>query len=740
MGIISKEFCILWYYFYSIIYMILMKLISLFLYTVAVFLLLSDTTHGQYGNVWAFGNRAGVDFNKNPPQAITTSIDTKEGSASIADANGNLLFYTDGTMVWDRNNNVMPNAKNLTGQVDNITSSTSQGAIIIPFPGNKEQYYVFSLGSVESSWQAASGYSQNLYCSIIDMTLNNGLGDAMVGNTGKLLMRDLTEHMTAVLGDNCNIWLLTGCRRLPGSLLAYNIDYRGIDTVPVTSSARMSIDVGNVFMAGTMDVSPDRRKIAVAQGNLVLYDFDPATGIFSNAFILSSFKDYTNEYYGVAFSPDNTKLYASRSGDSLYQFDLSSKDTNIMPKTKVSLGKGIWAIQRGGDGKLYCTIFGSDYLAIVHQPNLAGSACQFVANGFELAGGTKCQLGLPNSVVIVASTKFYSSSADTAMCVDSFLLVPRNSAGFHHKWEDGSNRASRQIEASGTYWVAYQSQSVAGKCEEFVDTFKIVLYPNVRKYSTTYHEGMCKTDTFVMRANTYATEYTWEDGSSGRERKINRTGTYWVAYRIDSLCEQYTDTFILKYPEKEYEVSFVADTLACAGFPVFFKNTSDDHFNQFQWYFGDNTSTNLQFSNHVYTHAGRYEVKLIGKIGDICPDTATHFIAIDAIYPLSFLMDRHNICVGERITFYPDVDYAITKLVWEFGDGGAVLENNVPQFQHAYEHSGMFIATLTVHNRICPETTFNDTVNVYESPGIDLGADKGLCLNGKIVVLENLHR
>src|ERR1700675_989300 len=55
-------------------------------------------------NIWYFGYEAGLDFNSGVPVALTNSaMDQFEGCSSIADSNGNLLFYTDGQTVWNKN-------------------------------------------------------------------------------------------------------------------------------------------------------------------------------------------------------------------------------------------------------------------------------------------------------------------------------------------------------------------------------------------------------------------------------------------------------------------------------------------------------------------------------------------------------------------------------------------------------------------------------------------------------------
>src|SRR5690606_23628606 len=159
----------------------------------------------QEENIWVFGDYAGLDFNNGAPVPIQTAIEGfGEANASIADENGQLLFYTEGTIVWDRMGNVMPNGNDLIGSSLSsytITSSTCQGALIVPMPNNKGKYYVFSLTAIESGMD-------HLYYSVVDMDLNGGLGDVVPGQQGILIDSSLSEKMTAVVGDRCNVWLL----------------------------------------------------------------------------------------------------------------------------------------------------------------------------------------------------------------------------------------------------------------------------------------------------------------------------------------------------------------------------------------------------------------------------------------------------------------------------------------------------------------------------------------------------
>src|SRR5690606_20495833 len=125
------------------------------------------------------------------------------------------------------------------------------------------------------------------------------------------------------------------------------------------------------------------------------------------------------------------------------------------------------------------------------------------------------------------------------------------------------------------------------QCEVHVDTFHVMLYPIKKYYSTSVFNGKCAADSFNMKADKQnQSNYVWEDGvTTGPTRRVNTSGTYWVSYQNDSLCEYYRDSFIVKFPEEEPVLAFSADTLVCAGDNIFFQNTSDTPYNSFIWSF-----------------------------------------------------------------------------------------------------------------------------------------------------------
>ncbi len=71
----------------------------------------------KQAEIWYFGEKAGVDFRSGTavPLNDQNSMMADMASAVISDSLGNLLFYTNGKIVWDRNDSLMPNATRLAG-------------------------------------------------------------------------------------------------------------------------------------------------------------------------------------------------------------------------------------------------------------------------------------------------------------------------------------------------------------------------------------------------------------------------------------------------------------------------------------------------------------------------------------------------------------------------------------------------------------------------------------------------
>ncbi|HIE45172.1 MAG TPA: hypothetical protein EYP87_03145, partial [Flavobacteriaceae bacterium] len=137
-----------------------------------LFVSIIGTTFSQNeANIWYFGNNAGLDFSNGDPTPLNNGqLSTVEGCSSFSDSNGDLLFYSDGITVYNKNHVVMQNGNNLGGN-----PSSSQSGLIVPSPGDPNIFYLFTVGT---NAVGQTGYPQNAGFKYytIDMTTNGGLG------------------------------------------------------------------------------------------------------------------------------------------------------------------------------------------------------------------------------------------------------------------------------------------------------------------------------------------------------------------------------------------------------------------------------------------------------------------------------------------------------------------------------------------------------------------------------------
>ncbi len=695
--------------------------------------------HAQQENIWIFGNGAGLDFNNGSPLPIAVSmpIELDEGCANVCDANGQLLFITDGYTVLDRNYNIMPNGNGLITDIPlppNIMGSTSQGALIVPMPGNPQKYYVFSL-TPEDLFQ----YRGRLYYSVVDMNSNGGMGDVEPAQKGILLDTLLTEHMRSVVGDDCNIWLVVASLQSP-AFKSFEINSAGLSNTPVISNYGSSSVVG----VGRMCISPNRKKLSIGREfALELYDFNPATGAVSNPMIL----DASEGSYGICFSPDNSKLYVNAGFSSLAQYDLSSGTAAGIIASKYILdpNRPLIDIKLGPDGKIYYT--SEPGIGRIDAPDLYGAACMFNSSAITLVPGTLAAgRGFPNVISLVKPDTMYTVRQKKAPCYGyNHLLQANDNSGWGYVWSNGTASPETTVQQPGTYWVNYHT----APCIFHSDTFQVsvdYVLPQLTAFAGCKGASNAIITASVFPGDTVTHSYTWRYNNQvikgplftnqGDTLQGITSGTYTLQIIAGNNCDT---TLSIVVPDPDYEASFsMSDSIICMGNEVSFLNMSQGGFTTFHWDFGDGLNSLLEHPEHLYSREGVYTVRFIAGSAYPCYDTIYKTITVDAALPGNFLTDRDSICTGQNIVFTPVTDSTITSLHWQLGDGTSRNTPNAPS-QHAYDQEGTLTVQLRTHFRACPDTTFSKPVYVFPLPLVNLGPDSGLCLNGAFITLQNLQ-
>lgn len=310
-----------------------------------------------------------------------------EGSATISDSAGRLLFYTDGETIYNKNHQVMRNGDQLLGHF-----SSFQSSIIIRQPNSTQIFYVFTSDANENDFK--NGY----HYSIVDMSKDNGNGEVVSKNN--LLKAPGTERLTAIRhGNSIDVWILTN-DWASNVFRAWLLTCNGLVTTPVVSTAGEKLDAHRYMNIGCLKASADGKKLCQThfadQGSeenfFQLFDFDNESGKVFNSKKISIPK---TRYYGCEFSPNSQLLYLTK-GDvpEVDQFE-SNLSTIAVVNSRASLPavKNLYGIQLGPDQRIYLAKSGAA-LSVIKRPNSKGVDCLLDVDNITLGGKTS-GIGLP---------------------------------------------------------------------------------------------------------------------------------------------------------------------------------------------------------------------------------------------------------------------------------------------------------------------------------------------------------
>jgi gliding motility-associated-like protein len=258
----------------------------------------------------------------------------------------------------------MPNG---TGLLGGVTLSSTTAAVIVPKPGSSNLYYIITVDEFTSN--------NGVRYSVVDMTLNGGLGDIVAGQKNIFLFQTNEERLEVVpASDGQSYWLLTH-NNSNSSFYSFRINNTGIQNTPVVST------VGSAFQInqGHIKINKQFNKVAMGIGDdsdIELFDFDNATGVLSNPITLNF--NLLSIAYGIEFSPDGKLLYFS-DGYSILQLDLTQTTALAIQNSayQVATSQG-GVLQLGIDEKIY--VASKFTIDAINCPNKLGAACGYQTN------------------------------------------------------------------------------------------------------------------------------------------------------------------------------------------------------------------------------------------------------------------------------------------------------------------------------------------------------------------------
>jgi PKD repeat protein len=214
-----------------------------------------------------------------------------------------------------------------------------------------------------------------------------------------LLSNNSAEKLAGVQASNGTDFWVSIHENSSATFLSYYVDATGVNTTAVSSTVGNSL-VGNI---GQLQFSSDGTRAAMASYSSInsetieVFDFDAATGIFSNQIGLPTSYFQT---YGLEFSPSGKLLYTGADPDvpEIHQWNLDAGSVADIIASNTVVGTTLGtngSLQLATDGKIYMAFENSNYLGVVNNPDSLGLVCNWDATGVDLSPKT-VGLGLPD--------------------------------------------------------------------------------------------------------------------------------------------------------------------------------------------------------------------------------------------------------------------------------------------------------------------------------------------------------
>lgn len=541
----------------------------------------------QY-NVWYFGERAGITFNTNPPSVLTDSkMLTYEGSSGVCDSLGNLLFYTNGDTVWNKNHQLM---KNGISPINYQHFSSLQGAIVIQKPDNKNQYYIFCSVSQEGETGVNDKYIRYW---LIDMSLENGLGEAIEVN--KPLFKNARENVVVTKHANgTEIWVggtddnetTFNCVQTINGVLSNEVISSGIKVNFGVKSAKFSPN-SNLLVAG-------RRRLSTNNFAFSLFHFNNSTGKLSDSLEINT-KDALP--YFQEFSHDSRYLYMTFTNKNMIiQYDLSIWNKDSIEKSGIIIyqggnGERFSGIQLGPDKKIYVFKGDSRYISVIDSPFNKGLGCHFLPNPIFLESGINRGGGTYYPTFYFAELK-HNLGNDIIICEgDSTILKSKVPLNAKIRWNTGDTTASITVKEKGLYWA---TAILYG--DTAIDTIKVSVgqKPTVFIGSDT---AFCGKFSHLLNAGEGKKSYNWSTNDTTFSVLVNQPGMYAVTVKDSVSCEN-ADTIQIEQLLPP-NLSVVLDTVTCKDAIISIAPVQAGI--QYKWNTGDTTTSIKVNSKGIYT-------------------------------------------------------------------------------------------------------------------------------------------
>jgi len=325
---------------------------------------------------------------------------SKEGSASISDKEGNLLYYTDGRTVWGSDHQVIAGG---TGLCDSLFhpfgSSVPQAAMFLPgFDSLERTHYVFTRES------SIGPQGKVLYSTIRKDSISTTSSISEAEKLQVVFDTIYSESMTAVRHANGRDWWI---------LVSH--DEYGKKYIKHRLLSEGFVSEVNSFYFDSSLFRPHKKLIASYDGSMLglagstfvyTFSFDRCTGQVRLKHVIADENDGYGAY-GIEFSSNSEYIYVAESlSKSVWRFSaITGLIVDTIPTPKGAYPFLYGQLQRGPDKSIYLAYRNAgfpftlhpkaQYLGRIPYPDSPGVAAGFDTLAVWL-GGRHSTATLPN--------------------------------------------------------------------------------------------------------------------------------------------------------------------------------------------------------------------------------------------------------------------------------------------------------------------------------------------------------
>jgi gliding motility-associated-like protein len=673
-------------------------------------------------NKWYFGQYAALDFMQNPPTPILNSVMLANfGSASQADENGNILFYTNGLTVYNKLHAVMANGTGLLGD-----GSPYQGCLIVQKPGSSSLYYIFTI--------RGDGFTTGFNYSIVDMSLSSGQGSVTTKNA-PIYNGSCTEAVTGALHCNgIDYWLVIH-ERTTNNFRAYLLSSAGVNTTAVITS----ISPVSTSFNGAMKISSDGSKLAMTTQSLSTqvimhtYDFDNTTGVLSNHLGLPPAYGFL---HSLEFSQDGSKLYCGGRGTApnpcfLHQWDLCAGTSTAIAASHYSLTVrgALFTMQLATNGKIYISTFNVDSLAVINDPNFGGSACNFVYNGQTLggkasSGGLQVFIKQPKVTILPFSSSLTSTQGCHAMSFTA-NIAPTTCASSNYSvlsvsWDfgdpsTGTLNVSSSINpvhvysSSGTFTTTLIFNYKCG-----ADTIKQVVQippPNIAVSWSPDCVGMASA-TVVPSGGVGPYTYSWSPSSQTNAIASNlNTGTYSVAITdLGLACKVSSVITVTVNPIANFNIQPSNNLSVCVGSSNIIQLSG----NCTSYLINPSIGTNVNAATMTLSPSSSTTYTVTGSLNS-CTVSAVCDVIVLSLPSPSITMEKNKACLNADLKLF---GFGGSTYDWKGPGGYSSQLQNISRYIEKIEELGTY--TLDVFDQNGCKNSTTKLVEIGSTPSGEL--------------------